>query len=52
MGVEVPDDGEEEAGDKREENPCGRAEARRDDEIRPVIGERCSSWRPMVYPER
>jgi hypothetical protein len=52
VGVEVPEDGEEVDGESKEENPCGRAEVRREDDMRPVTGERCSSCKPMVYPER
>ena len=43
IGVEVPDDGEEVDGERREENPGGRAEVNREEEIRPVTGERWSS---------
>lgn len=40
MGVEAPDDGEEEDGERTEEKPWGRAEVRRDEEMRPVNGDR------------
>lgn len=51
VGVDVPDlegeaDGEED--ERIEENPCGRAEVRRENVVRPVESERWSSWRPIV----
>jgi hypothetical protein len=49
IGEEVP----ELLGEKRRElKPCGKLDASRENVIRPVDKERCSSCSPMVYPER
>jgi hypothetical protein len=43
-GDEVPEEGEEDIDEK----PWGRADARREDVMSPVFGERCNSWSPIV----
>jgi len=50
LGVDVPDRlGEVDGLEGRmEENPCGKAEVRREKVVRPVESDRWSSWRPIV----